>query len=233
MHFNPSKCYILRISRTKVKFDCFYTLAGVVLNQVSETAYLGLEVSQDLKWDKHINKICKKANSTLGFLRRSLRNCPAKLKELAYIALVRSSLEYSSVVWCPYTVKNISKVEAVQRKAARFVKRNYSWDCSVTSMLKELNWSSLEERRKNASVTMLYKVVNGLVAVDASDVLVNSDRRTRANNSHSYRHFSSNTEQYKHSFYPRTIKIWNQLSEDTISSCSVDTFKAKLHTNSQ
>ena len=55
-------------------------------------------------------------------------------------------------------------------------------------------------------MTMLYKVVNGLVAVDASYVLVNSDKRTRANNSQSYRHFSSNTEQYKHSFYLLYIK---------------------------
>ena len=62
-------------------------------------------------------------------------------------------------------------------------------------MLEELNWSSLEERWNNASVTMLYKVVNGLVAVDASDELINSDMRTCANSSHSYRHFSSNTEQ--------------------------------------
>ena len=38
------------------------------------------------------NIVYIKANSTLGFLRRNLRRCPAKLKESAYISLVRCTV---------------------------------------------------------------------------------------------------------------------------------------------
>ena len=68
-----------------------------------------------MKWSNHINSICAKANSTLGFLRRNLRNCPSKLKELGYFALVRSKLEYSASVWDPYMQKDIQRIEKVQK----------------------------------------------------------------------------------------------------------------------
>ena len=66
--------------------------------------------------------ITQKANSTLGFLRRDLKYCSEDCKRLAYIALVRSFLEYGSVVWDPYQSRDIIAIEKVQRQAARFIK---------------------------------------------------------------------------------------------------------------
>ncbi len=48
-----------------------------------------------------------------------------KLKETAYVALIRSVLEYSAAVWDPYLKKNTDKLEKLQRKAARFIISNY------------------------------------------------------------------------------------------------------------
>jgi hypothetical protein len=33
---------------------------------------MGVTISDDLKWESHINNICGKANKTLGFLRRNI-----------------------------------------------------------------------------------------------------------------------------------------------------------------
>ncbi len=88
MLFNASKCYILRISRTKTPRETLYSINGQVLKQVTDTAYLGVTLSEHLKWTTHIDSLCRKSNSTLGFLRRNLRFCPEKLKSLAYTALV-------------------------------------------------------------------------------------------------------------------------------------------------
>ena len=54
----------------------FYTINDQILKQVQDNPYLGLTISNNLKWKTHINNICKKANSTLGFLRRNFRHCP-------------------------------------------------------------------------------------------------------------------------------------------------------------
>ena len=73
----------------------------------------------------HISKIASKANSTLGFLKRNLKGCPSKLKEIAYFSMVRSLLEYSCPVWDPYRQGDIDKLNKIQRAAARFVTNNY------------------------------------------------------------------------------------------------------------
>ena len=97
-------------------------------------------MSEDLKWSSHINNITGKSNQTLGFLRRNLKQCPQQLKELSYIALVCSVADYCRPIWDPYLQKDITALEKVQHRAARFVKGDYKWDSSVTHMLEELGW---------------------------------------------------------------------------------------------
>ena len=54
-------------------------------------------------------------------------------------------------VYGTLTAKNdIDKIEKIQRRAARFVLHRYKKTDSVSSMLKELNWETLEHRRKKA-----------------------------------------------------------------------------------
>ena len=107
MRFNAKKCYIMSINN---KSSHFYELDKHILQQVPENPYLGITISEDLKWTSHINKISRKANSTLGFLRRNLKHCPESCRKTAYLALIRSSLEYSSVVWDPHLQKDIEKL---------------------------------------------------------------------------------------------------------------------------
>ena len=74
----------------------------------------------------NISKIASKANSTLGFLRRNLKGCPSKLREIAYFSLVRSLSEYCCPVWDPYMQCDVDKLNKIQRAATRFVTNNYS-----------------------------------------------------------------------------------------------------------
>ena len=76
-----------------------------------------------------------KANSKLSFLRRNLKGCPEKLKQTAYFSLILSFMVYVATVWEPYQKYNSDKVERVQRRAARFVKRRYTRYSSVSDML--------------------------------------------------------------------------------------------------
>ena len=82
----------------------------------------------------YINRISKKANNTLGFPIHS-----ESLKSSAYKVLVRPQLEYCSTVWGPFKDSNISKLEAVQHRAARWVKHDYGQTSSVTEMMQSLH----------------------------------------------------------------------------------------------
>ena len=120
----------------------------------------------DLRWNDHVDEITTKANKTLNFLCRNLRTCSAKSKEQAYKALVRPTVEYSVTVWDPYVAKNIQQVKMIQRHAARRVLGRYDRLDSVTDMLSSLKWKSLELRRSDTRLCMLYKQSNGLATYE-------------------------------------------------------------------
>ena len=92
---------VSKVSKS-ISISTQYELSGQVLEEVKDAKYLGVTVSDDLEWTKHINAITTKANSKLSFLRCNLKGCPEKLRETAYFALVRSFLEYSATVWHPH-----------------------------------------------------------------------------------------------------------------------------------
>ena len=54
------------------KINASYSLAGTVLDVVEIIMYLGVTFTNNLKWNTHVSNICRKANRTLGFLRRNL-----------------------------------------------------------------------------------------------------------------------------------------------------------------
>jgi len=74
---------------------------------------------------------------------------PPDVKSLAYTSLVRPMLEYATAAWDPYRAKDINKLDMVQRRAARFVRRDYRQTTSVSSLLDQLGWPSLSDRRLN------------------------------------------------------------------------------------
>ena len=169
MKFHPGKCQVLHVSKRKKKdqHSHTYTIHGTDLKPAESAKYLGVEISNDLSFDRHIENITKKGMKTLGFLRRNLpgKSCSRETKTACYNTLVRPIVEYASCVWDPHTSKATSKAESVQRSAARYVMNNYSRRSSVTTMIDELQWKTLQHRRAVSKVTMMYRITNQLIDI--------------------------------------------------------------------
>ena len=73
-----------------------------------------------------------------------------KVHEAANNSLVRPQLEYALAVLDPHTKLGISQIEQVQGRAARWTASNFDKQSSVTEMVKQLGWRSLELRRADA-----------------------------------------------------------------------------------
>ena len=101
MNFHPDKCNVLSITKIRKPRIFNYRLQHHILEHVPAAKYLGLNITSDLKWTQHINSICGKVNSTLGFLKRNINISNKTIKEKAYKSLVRPSLEYACSVWDP------------------------------------------------------------------------------------------------------------------------------------
>jgi len=228
MSFHPDKCEVLHVTQKRTPLNLKYTLHGNTLNTVNKTKYLGVTISQDMKWKDQINNTCNKANQTLGFVRRNLKNCPKQAKETTYKSLVHPQLEYCSSVWDPYQQIYINKIEMTQRRAARFIQNNYSRQASVTEMMNSMGWEPLQHRRIEGRLTMMYKITYQLVAIPILPLLQAPQRLTRRNHIHTYLHHPTSSDLYKYAFIPWTITQWNQLPQVVAEAPTLEAFKVGL-----
>ena len=227
MSFNPTKCEVIRITKKRNPIQSTYQIHGHDLTVTKAGKYLGITISNNLSWNAHVNATVKKANNSLAFLRRNLARCPKDVKAQSYQTMVRPILEYASTSWDPYTVTNIQQLEAVQRRAARFVCGDYKTTSSPSQMIAELGWEPLQTRRANAKLVMIYRITYGLIDIPAPDFLHPSTLSTRGNTLR-YIIPYCRTDIYRHSFFPSAIRLWNQLPDRTVTSPTLDAFKLGL-----
>ena len=156
MRVQSVKCNMMQLTKKKhIKIQASYTFEGTVLEIVESIKYLGVTITNELKWNTHISNV-------IGSLRRILFSCPKDVKEAAYKSMVRQILEYRSSVWDPHYDGLNEELEKVQKRAARFVTRNYTFgEGSMTDILAELKWETLQKRRKDNRLILLYKGLKG------------------------------------------------------------------------
>jgi len=146
-----------------------------ILESPSHQTYLGNATSTTLPI----------ANSTLAFLRRNIRSSPSEAKAKAYNTYVRPSVEYASSVWSSAADSHLNQLEMVQRRAARFVRNDYSRQSSVTEMVTSLHLTTLQKRRDMARVTMLYNIKHNLIDVTPDPPLRSVQEHQEATHSNS------------------------------------------------
>ena len=186
MKFNVAKCSIIHVTQNRSNISHNYTMHDEILQAATTHPYLGVELSSNMKWDSHINIVTRKAHQMLGFLSRNLRHGPSSIKERVYKAIVRPKVEYCASVGDPPTKNLRDKVETVQQKAARLVSNKSVYKdpkASVTKMIHDLHWESLDTWRKQAGLTMLYTIINNTVAVP---ILYHPPKATIINTRHSH-----------------------------------------------
>ena len=225
--FHPKKCQVTNITSKRNIISHKYNIHGHTLEVVDSAKYLGLSIHKSLKWNDHINQVTKKANSTLAILRRNLHHCPRPTKSLCYmyLTLIRPLTEYSAVIWDLHTAENIRKLEMIQRRAAWMVYADYQTTSSVSTMLNQLQWTTLQERRAQAKVCMMYRVVNQLIDIP-SQILVPTIS-PRGNNI-TFLVPYARTIIYQKSFFPDGIHIWNSLPSQAVRAPSIDCFKSQI-----
>ena len=108
----------------------------------------------------------------------------------------------------------------VQKREARFVTGNYTFEGSMTFIVMELKWGTLQKRRKNNRLILLYKILKGKARIPTDD-LIPKNRSCKNQHSFAFQVPFASTNAYKHCLFPMTIRDWNDLSDSLITSAEM------------
>lgn len=129
-------------------------------------------LDSQLRFTSHIDHVVGKAARMLGFIKRNTKGLGPETKILLFNSLVRSHLEFASVVWSPQYIVHSQRVESIQRSFTRhlaFFSSGISHRATYDLRLKYFKLVTLRNRRLIIDLLFLYKIVNALV--DCGDIL--------------------------------------------------------------
>jgi len=195
---------------------------------------LGIIIDTRLNFEKHMEKKVNKANSIMAMIRRAFQYMDRNIFGLLYKGLVRNALEYGGAVWSPYKMKDIMKVEGVQRRATASLPGMK--DKTYEERLRELGLPTLRFRRARGDMIETYKMIHGIYDKEViPDLKLQTDLRTtsgarRVCGKHSLSLYQCKTrlQQRANSFNHRVVEVWNSLPENVVTAPSVNAFKNRI-----
>jgi len=206
MKNNPSKSRAIRFTRDRVKDPLNYSLLGTLIPEASSCKYLGIILCSDLLCADQVNYKVIKARKALHFTMRIIKKSNSNTKSLAYMSLVRPILEYGAACWDPYREGQISALERVQKKAAKFAQ-----------YMNIPNWENLASRKKLSRICAHFKAYSGEPAwKPIGDRSQRPHYLSRVDHEKKNRGRRQRTDIGKYSFVNRTIQHWNQLPAELL-----------------
>ena len=233
MHFNGDKFECMRFwpSRSRPEFD-YVGPNGEAIEVKSDLKDLGVNLSSDLSFKLHIEKVVSSASKMAGWGLRTFKRRGIATMRTIWNSLVQPQLDYCSQFWSPSDQESINRIEAVQK---HFLSRVHGMEVSSLSYwdkLKALRFYSQERRRERYMAIFLWKVSQGMVRGYDMEFTGVAGRRGRSALPRQIIASSSNLvkKARESSIGVKGVKIFNLLPAEVrnIDSDNVDLFKSEL-----
>ena len=127
------------------------------ISKVETHKHLGIFLSSDYTWHTHIDYIKNKAWNRIHIMRKLKFKIDRKSLEIIYTTFIRPILEYADVIWDNCTQYEKQELEKIQNEAARIATGTTKL-VSLNVLYKEIGWDSLEKRRTDHKLILLYKM---------------------------------------------------------------------------
>lgn len=176
MSLSTHKCSTITFSRRSSSniLRGSYTINSEPLERVSVINDLGVLLDERLTFKAHIHQVVQRSKAIWAFVRRQAKehNCPFVAKAL-FCALVRSKLEYCSVVWSPVFECDKARIESVQKQFMLFALRHLNWSDPFVlppyeARLSLLDLDSLDERRTMAAYQLATALLTNSSAISVN-----------------------------------------------------------------
>ena len=226
VNFNPQKTIAMLFSLMKPETIPRLIFDGVSINFVDQHKHLGVTLTDNGKWQNHIENIMASASKVMGVMRKLKYTFSRIALNQIYISYARPILEYSSIVWDNCTVEQSNSLEKQQNEAAPIV-TGLTRSVSLERLYAECGWDSLALRRGNQKLKFMYKVSDNMAPSYIAEMIPPTvgdstpySLRNRANISM----IPQRTAIFSQSCIPSSIAAWNNMPMHYRNSQSYDAF---------
>ena len=209
VNFAPEKTQSAIISRSPAATAAMegqLKMGDATIPLQNHVSILGVDFDEGLRFDRHINRVCRVASLKVTALRRMASFLDAKGLMLLYKAQVRPHLEYAALSWMSAAPLHLKKLDKIQRRALRLVQ-----DAPTFPHL-----DSLEHRRDVGALTVLHKAlvqeVPHLANLRLPPRAETRSTRTVLSSQHLVEVPRSRARQHLRTFPARAARLWNQFT---------------------
>ena len=175
MQLNQKKFQLMQYGKNEELKETYTTEDDEILQKEEEVKDLGVHLSEDLSWETQTTDAVKKGRKFMGWILRSFRSRSQEVIVPLYQTYVIPRLEYASVLWMPYQIKNIVKLDAIQRTITSKIEglQNLNYH----QRLHVLKLYSMQRRRERYVAIYMYKIVNEMVPNNLNLQFYNTSRQ--------------------------------------------------------
>ena len=230
----PAKSENITFSRGHHPSSFIYNINGNPIEKTTTVKDLGIKITENLDWTPYLQQIKLKAERLIYIILRSFKTNNLDIYKMAYKTYIRPLLEYNTSAWTSNKKGDIDLIESIQRTYTKKVcqRLNLKFN-NYLERLDLMNMNSLEYRRLEFDLILLYKILHKMIYINLQDTISISNILSTYNfRRHSLQltpHPLCNTNMRYNFFSNRIIQIWNKLPEHLISSKSLEIFKISLH----
>lgn len=232
MYLNIEKCFVITFTNKYQQIVNDYSIDEQVLKRKYVAKDLGITFDSKLSFREHYQEIVTKANQLLGFILRSTKDFKDVHSTLyLYNTLIRTTLEYGSVIWSPHYSVHVENIERVQRKCLRILCYRQHLGRATPNYearLVNFNLQRLDIRRQYFDFIHIYKIIHSVFDVPNLLTEITFNTRYSARRGNTTGLFVLKVYRNNISFYNPLVRMARQCNELARENPDFDIFTPKL-----
>ena len=229
MEANPTKLQFMLMKCITCKDplpDCI-EIANTNVNRTETAKLLGITIDDKLKFDIHINDICKKAVRQINVIYRFRGIFELEEREKIHNTFILANFNYCPIVWHFCGKISTQKIEKVQERALRFLHNDTV--SSYDTLISKSSTTTMHVRRIKSIACEVFKSLNDLNPVFMKEMFQEKDTPYNLRDNQLLLQPKFKKIKYgKNTFRYYGSHIWNSLPIKYKESTTLEAFKEQL-----
>ena len=227
MALNPDKCQFMCLGpNINVEKEVF-RYKDIKLKCVKETKILGVIIDYKLKFESHIESLCKTVSQKLNCLARVAQFLNQAQKLLLFNSFIQGQFNYCPLVWMFCSCQSNSLINKVYERALRLAYNDFI--TPTDNLYSKYNKETIHTRNIQFLMTEVYKSINGLSPPILEDMF---SQRTNEYNVRNFREIlsqgGSSVRYGTETLQFRAPQLWQSVPLDIKNSNNLATFKNRI-----